>query len=161
VTAATGFLLQGDKQAERIVDTSAEWRCLRAADGTYTPLHYSHGEMRGYFVAGPGERLDGTRFPWGWERPDYDDSHWEAPAVGTPGCPRLSSDAPNPWMLVPRPIPQMEERPERLERVRQVEGAVPPSGVSPVSPAPFTVAPAYQGTSPSSTMDISPRPFPS
>jgi hypothetical protein len=137
VTARTGFLLQGDTEAERVADTGASWKCLIST--AYTPLHFSHGEMRGYFVAGPGEKVDGARVPWGWEQPDYDDSGWDAPDVLTPGSPRLSSDAPNPWMLVPRSIPLMEETAERLDQVREAGAGTP--AAFPREPSPITVPP--------------------
>ncbi len=138
ITAGTGFLLQSDTEMESCVDTGRTWKCFR--NPSYTPIHYSHGDMRGYFVAGPGERIDGSMYPWGWEQPDYKDGAWEAASALSPGSPRDASDGPNAWMLVPRPIPLMEERPERLESVREAEGVrVPPK--FPREPAPFVVAP--------------------
>jgi hypothetical protein len=138
VTNQTGFLLQGNTQFERIVDTNASWKCLR--NEAYQPLPITHGEVRGYFVAGPGDRVAAEAYPWGWETVEYDDSSW-GPAQGiSPGSPRDARDGPNRWMLVPRNIPLMEEKPERLVRVRQATGvSVPPS--FPREPAPFQVPP--------------------
>ena len=123
-TVQTGFLLQGDGTPERAADSGPSWKVLR--DPAYQPIHYTHGEMRGYFVAGPGERIDGSKYPWGWERPEYDDSSWQKPAVLSAGAPRDSRDGPNRWMLVPRSIPPMEAKPEPLASVRQSTGVVIP-----------------------------------
>ncbi|MEJ7617249.1 MAG: alpha-L-rhamnosidase N-terminal domain-containing protein [Pyrinomonadaceae bacterium] len=122
LTNQTGFLLQGDAAIERTVDTNASWKCVR--NEAYAPLPVTHGEMRGYFVAGPGERIDGARYPWDWQEIEYDDSAWTMAQVVSPGAPRDARDAPNRWMLVPRDIPLMEERPERILSVRQASGTV-------------------------------------
>lgn len=138
VTDRTGFLLQGNTQAERIVDTGAQWKCTRNL--AYQPLHYTHAQMRGYFVAGPGDRVDGASYPWGWAEPDFDDSNWvQAQTDGRwSGAPRDSRDAPNRWLLVPRNIPLMEEKLERLALVRKSSGVSVPSDF-PQKPAAFTV----------------------
>ncbi len=142
LTDRTAFLLRGDTTAEQVVDTNEKWRSVR--DAAYEPLNYSHGEMRGYFVAGPAEKVDGASYPWGWETVDFDDSAWSPPEA-TPddwrlyGAPRGLRDGPNRWMLVPREIPMMEERPERLAAVRESSGVtVPPN--FPREAAPFTVS---------------------
>lgn len=138
VTDRTAFLLQGDTATERIVDTNTSWKCMR--NTSYQPLHYTHAQMRGYFVAGPGDKVDGAAYPWGWQNPDFDDSAWvEARTDGRwRGAPRDSRDGPNRWMLVPRNIPLMEEKPERLEAVRRSSGVSVPDGF-PKQPAAFTV----------------------
>ena len=68
VSDQTGFLLQGNKDASRVIDTGASWLCLK--DDAYRALPVTHQEMRGYFVAGPGERIDGSLYPWNWETRD-------------------------------------------------------------------------------------------
>src|SRR5215813_6342512 len=52
-TNQTGFLLQGDDNNERIADTNQSWKCIR--NKAYTPVPVANAEVRGYFVAGPGE----------------------------------------------------------------------------------------------------------
>src|SRR5215470_17934090 len=75
-TNQTAFLVQGDAGNERIVDTNQSWKCIR--NKSYGPIPVTNPDVRGYFVAGPGERLDGAVYPWGWESSDYDDSSWSA-----------------------------------------------------------------------------------
>jgi alpha-L-rhamnosidase len=137
-TDRTAFLLQGDAQAERVVDTSTQWKCMR--NPAYQPLHYTHGQMRGYFVMGPADKVDGASYPWGWEQADFDDSAWlQAQTDGRwAGAPRDSRDAPNRWLLVPRNIPLMEERPERLQAVRRSSGVSVPANF-PREQASFTI----------------------
>lgn len=129
MSARTGFLLQGDTEAERVVDTGSAWKCAR--DEAYSPLPVTYADVNGYYVAGPGERIAGGAYPWGWERADFDDSGWRQPAAGERGTPREVWDnrveqqwelATATWLLVPRNIPPMEETPQRLARVRQSTG---------------------------------------
>jgi alpha-L-rhamnosidase len=137
-TDRTAFLLQGDTEAERVVDTNTQWKCAR--NPAYQPLHYTHGQMRGYFVMGPADKVDGASYPWGWEQVDFDDSAWpQAQTDGRwAGAPRDSRDAPNRWLLVPRNIPLMEERPERLQAVRRSSGVSVPANF-PREQAAFTI----------------------
>lgn len=139
LTNQTGFLLQGDAAIERAIDTNASWKCVR--NDAYAPLPVTHGEMRGYFVAGPGERIDGARYPWNWQEVEYDDSAWMAAQIISPGAPRDARDAPNRWMLVPRDIPLMEERPERILSVRQASGVIAVPVAFPREPKSFQIPP--------------------
>ena len=124
ITYQTGFLVQGDTADERAVDTGKLWKCVR--DEAYQPIALQL--PRAYTAVGPGERVEADRYPWGWERPDFDDSKWQAAEPGKAGSPRDSVNAPSRWMLVPRPIPMPELKPERLMRVRQSSGVTVPGG---------------------------------
>jgi len=110
-TNRTGFLLAGPRE----VETGRDWKCIR--DEAYSPED-ARGKVFGYYAAGPTDRVDGARYPWGWEHPGYDDSGWKMPLVIGPGSPREMRDAPNRWMLVERGIPMEELKPERPLRVR-------------------------------------------
>jgi len=124
ITNETGFLLQGDGAPERIVDTGKSWKGI--ADKAYTAAPIPREELAEYFAIGPGDKIDGAKYPWGWEQPGFDDGLWLAARVGQPGAPRDAQDAPSRWMLEPRSIPAMEETPLRLARVRQADGIHPP-----------------------------------
>jgi hypothetical protein len=126
ITNETGFLLQGNGAAEHIVDTGKLWKGFQ--DKAYSAVPIPRDEIPEYFAVGPGDRVDGIRYPWGWEQTDFDDARWLPVRAGPPGAPRDTPDAPSRWMLEPRPIPAMEEKPERLARVRQVAGVNVPGG---------------------------------
>jgi hypothetical protein len=143
VTWRTGFLLHGDGAAESVLDTGPAWKAFR--NPAYQPIPFTHEEMRGYFVVGPGERIDASRYPWGWEAPGFDDRAWPQAVLATGnrrarGLPRLTRNATNRWLLVPRDIPLMEESPLRIARLRQASGAAPAPGF-PRERAAWTVAP--------------------
>jgi len=124
MTSETGFILQGDDDAEAITNTDSTWKSLR--DPGIEIIGWDSKKMGDYFVVGPGERVDGSKYAWGWQAVDYDDSQWEAAHELVQGGPRGIQDSPSRWMLVPRSIPAMEERPERLKRVVRTNGAPEP-----------------------------------
>ncbi len=121
----TGFLLQGDSQVEAaLVNTGTGWKVLR--DLAYSPIVITTASMGNYYAAAPGDSIDGSRYPWGWERAAYVDDAWSDAAIV--GRLQLRAMAPGGygevagWQLEARSIPAMEERPELLARVRRATG---------------------------------------
>ena len=121
----TGFLLQGDSQAEAaLVNTGTGWKVLR--DQAYTPIVITTATLGNYYAAAPGDSIDGSRYPWGWDSADYVDTAWSDPAVV--GRLQLRETRPggygevSGWQLEPRSIPQMTESGQPLARVRRVTG---------------------------------------
>ena len=122
----TGLLVQGDTEAETVIDTSPAW--LAVTNRAYTALPIDFGMVRGYWAAGPAERVDGAAYPWGWERPGFDVTDWRPAIAGPRASPREARDAPSRHMLVPRDIPMMEERVDRIPRHREIATAGMPEG---------------------------------
>jgi hypothetical protein len=112
ITLQTGFLLQGATETERVADTGPSWKCVR--NEAYSPIPITSGTVRGYYVAGPGDRVDAAKYPWGWETREFDDSGWRAAEAVSPAAGREAQDVHSRWMLVPRTIPAMEERGDDL-----------------------------------------------
>ncbi len=113
----SGLIVQGDTPSEEIVNSDGSWRVLR--DEAYAPL-FDFPEA-GYI--GAQDRIDGRRYPWGWERPGFDDGAWNAASGFSQGKTYGA------WgygetdrILTPRDIPMMEETPQRLRSVRRYEG---------------------------------------
>ncbi len=120
ITLQTGFLLQGDTEKERVVDTGTAWKCAR--DESYSPAVTTSGDVRGYYVAGPGDRIRAEAHPWGWAGLEFDDAQWAAAVVIGPAAGREARDVHSRWMLVPRTIPMMEEKAERPMTARAGAG---------------------------------------
>jgi hypothetical protein len=142
----TGFLLQGNSSAEAaLVNSGYGWRLL--VDSAYAPIVITSAAMGNYYAAVPGDSIDGARYPWGWEQPDYDDSAWyivapptqtsaaaplaafdNAAGGGIVGLAKRRAMQPGDygevtgWQLEPRSIPPMEETLQRLARVRRAAG---------------------------------------
>jgi alpha-L-rhamnosidase len=122
----TGFLLQGNSALEEIVNTNSSWKVTR--NEAFSPLHdMSH--LQTFIVVGPGEQVEGSLYPWGWQQPDFDASGWMDARVLMAARPRgIGTDID--WVMTPRIIPMMENRKERLSALRRSTGTtVNASGV--------------------------------
>jgi alpha-L-rhamnosidase len=121
ISNQTAFVLQGNTDAEKIVNSNNTWKVLR--DTAYSPCSTDAGtRLRSYVVVGPGDQVNAAHYPWGWEQPTYKDTLGWLPArrLATPYPVGYGSD--NYWQLEPRNIPQMFERMQRIQAVRRVSG---------------------------------------
>jgi hypothetical protein len=149
----TGFLVQGDRERESaLVNSGPGWKLL--VDSAYTPIVITNATVRGYYAAGPGESVDGQRYPWHWQEPDFNDVSWITVSAPTPdrdAAPLAAFDVPpgsatvgrpharaaiGPttgetfgWQLEPRSIPPMDETVQRLTTVRRAVGVIADSGL--------------------------------
>ncbi|HTR32017.1 MAG TPA: family 78 glycoside hydrolase catalytic domain [Puia sp.] len=121
ISNRTAFVIQGDRKAEQVVNSDRKWKVIQ--DSAYQPCSTDNGErLRTYMVIGPGDSVDGDRYPWGWEQPSYDDQRWLfASEIGSPSPWGSGSD--NWWTLVPRAIPLMDEHLQRIPLVRRITGS--------------------------------------
>lgn len=122
----TGFLLQGDSPREAVINSGSGWKVYR--DPAYSEVRVTGADVNNaYYAAAQGEAVDAARYPWGWERADFDDRAWTAPTnVGQlhlhaiPG--RGGYGDADGWQLEPRDIPPMEETSIRFAAVREASG---------------------------------------
>ena len=118
ITYQTGFIIQGDGEAEKLINTNNTWKCRR--DSSYSPkdpmLIYA------YYVAGPGEVINYNQSLKGWKTNAFDDGAWPNAEQITSGLPKGAFGFGLGWMLTPRTIPQMELTPQRLQKIRKAEG---------------------------------------
>ncbi len=76
----TSFILQGDSEAEKVVNTSGgSWKCLQ--NEAYSPKIVEWMTDRrtidfGLYVGNPTDSIRADKYPWGWETTSYDDSKW-------------------------------------------------------------------------------------
>ena len=135
MTNEAGLIVQGDGSAEEIVNTGPTWKAFKSQ--AVRMIRLDAEKIGGYLVTGPGEEVDGAKYPWGWESRDFDDFGWVAAKPLTEGGPRGIKDSPSRWMLIPRTIPLMEDKLERFSRVARASGVEPSSeflqGSSPVT----------------------------
>ena len=122
ISYRTGFILQGHSQREAVLNTDTSWKVNR--DSSYQPLPPT---IPGYYVAGPGERIDMNMHVKGWEIISYADTAWpKARPLALGWTKETTFDAPG-WMLVPSMLPQMELQQQRFKALRKVEGVPVPS----------------------------------
>lgn len=119
ISYQTGFIVQGDTDAEKPINTNESWKVYQ--NPAYTPIKNDIAKFRQFMVVGDGDRVDGQRYPWGWELPAFNDQDWVAAAnLRFRAKPRaLGNDGF--WQLTPRTIPMMDDHPQRLHSVRRVE----------------------------------------
>jgi len=119
ISRGTGFLLQGNTEREKIVNTDKSWKVIK--NEAYTEIPPDHIRMQNYIVVGPGDRVEGMLYPWNWEKTGFDDSEWLSPGMISKGRPKGMGTGTE-WDLVPRDIPFMEERVQRFSAIRRTEG---------------------------------------
>jgi hypothetical protein len=131
----TGLIVQGDSAREQVVNTDGTWKVLQ--DVAYSPEGVAPRSINQFMVVGPGERIDGNGYPWGWQDSDFDDARWLQPQAIVKGLPYgVGTDVS--WWLEPRSIPLMEETPQRIATVRRAQGVVVDPGFL-LGHAPITI----------------------
>jgi alpha-L-rhamnosidase len=130
----TGFILQGDTDKEKLVNSDKSWKVMR--DSSYSAVQPDL--IYTYYVAGPGEKIDYSKYPLNWEKTNYNDADWKQARQIVNGLPKGSFQSDLSWMLVPRSIPQAELRPQRLQTVRSVTGISLPA-TFPLNKVSFTI----------------------
>jgi alpha-L-rhamnosidase len=117
VSNQTAFVLQGNGEAEKIINTGDSWKVYK--NTAYTPCSTDNGSrMRTYMVIGPGDQVDAAAYPWGWEQTGFIDSAWKSPKkIANPIAAGYGTD--NMWTLQPRSIPLFHESKQRLSIVRR------------------------------------------
>ena len=130
----TGFILQGATTDSQILNTNKSWKCVQ--DGSYSPIiisAYSPDSnavrLPGWYIAGPGEKIDMQLQMKNWEKLSFDDNDWSQAQPMSSGTPKntVGLDATNTWRLVPSLLPQMEMKTQRLEKLSKIDGVVVPA----------------------------------
>ena len=134
ISFRTGFILQGNSDEEKIVNTNSSWKCI--IDSSYSPLQPDL--IYSYYVAGPGEKVDYAKYPHGWETNQYNDDTWTQAKQIVVGLPKGVFQSDLSWMLIPRSIPQVELTTQRLQKVRSATGISLPTSF-PSAKSSFTI----------------------
>ncbi|WP_276482856.1 alpha-L-rhamnosidase C-terminal domain-containing protein [Paraflavitalea pollutisoli] len=126
ISNQTAFALQGDTDAEQVVNTDKTWKVTQ--NKAYQPCSIDNGpRLHTYMVIGPGDSVTAARYPWQWEQAGFNDAQWQpARRIDAPVPVGYGTD--NLWTLAPRNIPPMEEKPQRIGQVRRASGITVPQG---------------------------------
>lgn len=114
VTDRLAFLMEGDTKAEDVVNTDSSWDVEQ--ENGHLPVRAIPEGMWEYYAAGPGERIDGTRYDWDWMHESANASHWVKAGLAIresiyPTGSRAvaaSQGGDSDWWLEPDPLPPME-----------------------------------------------------
>lgn len=113
ISQELGLIVQGNTSKEEIVNTNASWKTIR--DDSYSP---SIGFVQD---VGPGDVINGKKYPWGWTTMNYNDESWKCAVETGRGSPQYSATQ-YVRALIPRDIPTMESRQELRPKVRRCQG---------------------------------------
>ena len=119
-TLQTAFILQSNDPKFNLLNTgSNSWKVIE--NEAYAPEIEGIKALRSYHVVGPGEKIEGGKYPWGWNQIEFDDTDWLDPARIRRGHPKESGSH-YLWGLEPRTIPLMESDIQLLSSVRDLKG---------------------------------------
>lgn len=120
ISNQTAFLLQGDSDVEAFINTNKSWKVME--NKAYSPCSIDNGErLKTYMVIGPGDKVNASIYPWGWEKADYQSQAWKAAQqIANPVTAGYGTD--NMWTLVPRNIPLITEKLQRIAKIARVKG---------------------------------------
>ena len=143
MTSHLGFVLDPDSPAEAAAATNPSWLAHRDPGYSFLskPAELSHD----YYVGSPGEHLEASALDWSWSDPSAPAAapEWQpAVSVGL-AVPRGVHSESNSWLLIPDPLPAMENTPTSTGRVVRATG----TAASPQFPAaPLEIAPNTHAT---------------
>lgn len=115
----TGFILQADAINDSVFNTNETWKVLH-------DTAYSLYPVEGLFayMAGPGEKFDGSKHPWKWKEINYNDSSWKSALETNKGMPKngITKQWKPERILSARQIPAMERKQQFFKAIRRAEG---------------------------------------
>lgn len=119
VSRRTAFIVQGNSESEEVVNSNSTWKVIK--NGAYKPADADSRTTGGEFVVvGPCDEVHAGKYPWNWERLDFDDTGWKSAIILEKGSPKEAGTGIS-WGLQPRRIPMMEEKPQQFASVRRSE----------------------------------------
>ncbi len=114
VSLKTAFILKGNGEKEDIVNTNGSWKVLKN-DSYASPTSKSP-----ISVVGPGDVVNASKYPYGWNQIEFDDNDWHVPISVGVGIPDGKFTYWN-WNLVPNKISMLEYKLQRLKEVERSE----------------------------------------
>ena len=113
----TAFFLRTPHADFQFINTDASWKVYK--NPAYQPISYYEMLFKdrwfyGYYACGPGDEVVAEKYPWGWQHADFNDRNWKHAEA-------LSFEE-EPWNLVPRKIPYMDDHREKSAAIRWAKG---------------------------------------
>ncbi len=127
----TAFIMQGESEKESVVNTlGGSWKCLRNEAITPKFVEWMTDTNTidfGLYVGNPTDSVRAEKYPWGWEKPDFDDSTWPSARWADIAGGRGEQFAGGILygggkMLIPRRTGLLVEKKELFKEVRRASG---------------------------------------
>lgn len=120
ISDRTAFVLKGDTEAERAIDTDKSWEVEedKGIQALPSPAEMQHF----YYVAEPGERIDGSAFDWSWNEAGSSSGKWQKVISIGNAIERGEVLQNINWQLMPDLLPAMEMEPTPPGRVVRSSG---------------------------------------
>ena len=118
LSAQTAFICQGNTDKEEILNTDNSWKVI--ASEAYSACIPSNTEFAFGQGTGAYEQVDFSKYLWGWNNLDFNDTDWKQAVTITKGRMTPSDSL---WVLVQRTTPPVEYKDERIEKVVWCKGA--------------------------------------
>ena len=117
VTSKTAFILQGPEKFRNKINTGMSvWKVL--CDSALKQIKLEWWKWaHGWYAVGATDEFTASKHPWGWETIGFNDKNWPSAKI-------ISVDGVA-WKLVPRTIPMLEEKVERIPSVCFSSGIEP------------------------------------
>lgn len=125
ISDRAGFVLEGETDAERIVDTDKSWEV--EVEKGIQPLRTPPDMQRFYYAAEPGERIDGASYDWLWNDAAHSRGEWEEAASIGSAISRGAMLQNINWQLIPDSLPQMQMELTPIGRIVRATGIPPPT----------------------------------
>jgi alpha-L-rhamnosidase len=124
ISDRTAFVLRGASPEASVADTDSTWEVEedKGFQTLPTPLEI----QRSYFVAEPGERINGALWDWAWNDASSSRGKWEKAASIGNAIMRGSVLQNNNWQLMPDSLPAMQMELTPVGRVVRASGIHPP-----------------------------------
>lgn len=117
VSLKAAFIVQGNGQTEKIINTDNNWKVYKN-EAYSVPVNSSL-----HTTVGEGEVVNSSFYPYGWKSLDFNDEEWKTPIIIGNGIPNGKSTYWD-WSLIPRNIPFMEYKFQRINEIERTENIV-------------------------------------
>lgn len=119
----TAFILQADgEQGNKLNTGYGNWKVI--SDSAYSAIEVTRAMVEDFYVAGPCDRIDGSKKIWDCEKENFDDTKWVTPKIVAPGAGYGYMHG-IPWKLVQQTIPAMEQKTVRIPKIIRSSGITP------------------------------------
>lgn len=126
----TGLLIVAHYPSDTVVNTDDKtWKTYLNTAFRERPVEWMYQKdiASGWYCINPNDSIIGSLYPWGWEQPGYNDSHWDIPVwLGSVNIRYTGQHGP--LLLEPRRVKLLHHSIERIPAIVRTENITLASG---------------------------------